>query len=99
MQYDSSETQVQHFQWTESLLLLLLLLLLQGLIGAIAVTPTTFLLPPLLWVVMKQPRRWGLDWIVNWALVWITGLLGVLGAIGSVYIIVRSWSSFSLFAN
>eukprot|EP00878_Enallax_costatus_P014279 GHUV01014936.1.p1 GENE.GHUV01014936.1~~GHUV01014936.1.p1 ORF type:complete len:415 (+),score=64.43 GHUV01014936.1:364-1608(+) len=72
---------------------------LMGLIGAIAITPTTFLLPPLLWVLLKQPNKWGLEWSINWALVWITGLLGVLGTVGSIYSIADSWSTFKLFAN
>jgi hypothetical protein len=61
------------------LLLLLLLLLLQGLVGAIAITPTTFLLPPLLWLLYKKPARWSLNWCTNWFLVVSTGIIGVLG--------------------
>jgi hypothetical protein len=72
---------------------------LMGLVGAIAVTPTTFLFPPLLWVMYKKPKRWGLDWSANWFLVWITGVLGVLGAIGAVYSIVVAWRTFKIFAN
>jgi hypothetical protein len=60
---------------------------------AAAITPTTFLLPPLLWVLHKQPPKWGADWTINWALVWVTGMLGVLGIVGSVYIIVLGWVS------
>lgn len=72
---------------------------LMGLVGAIAVTPTTFLFPPLLWVMYKRPKKWGFDWTANWFLVWVTGLLGVLGLIGSVYSIIVSWSTFKIFAN
>jgi len=72
---------------------------LMGLIGAVAITPTTFLLPPLLWLMYKQPAKWGFDWVSNWFLVWITGILGVLGAIGAMYTIIASWASFRVFAN
>lgn len=72
---------------------------LMGLVGAIAVTPTTFLFPPLLWVMYKRPKRWGADWTASWSLVWITGVLGVLGCIGSIYSIIVSWSTFKIFAN
>jgi hypothetical protein len=66
--------------------------------GAVAITPTTFLLPALFWLLHKQPPRWGWEWAVNWALVWLTGLLGVLGAAGAVYIIATSYSAFRIFA-
>lgn len=67
--------------------------------GAIAVTPTTFLLPPLFWLLYKKPSRWGLEWGVNWALVYVCGILGVLGCIGSLYSIVLGWASFKIFAS
>jgi hypothetical protein len=62
--------------------------------GAIAITPTTFLLPALFWLLYKQPPRWGWEWSVNWALVWLTGLLGVLGAAGAVFSIIDAWKTF-----
>jgi hypothetical protein len=69
-----------------------------GLVGAVAITPTTFLLPPLLWVLYKQPARGSLDWAVNWGLVWVTGALGVLGTIGAVYTITTAWGTFRVFS-
>eukprot|EP00775_Hariotina_reticulata_P008259 gene8259-8447_t len=72
---------------------------LMGLIGAVAITPTTFLLPPLLWVLYKQPPKWSFDWTANWFLVWVTSVLGVLGAIGALYSIITAWTTFSVFAS
>lgn len=65
---------------------------------AAAITPTTFLLPPLLWVLYKQPPKWGAEWAVNWSLVWITGVIGVLGSAGALYSIVAAWGTFKIFA-
>lgn len=56
-----------------------------GLIGAIAVTPTTFLLPPLFWIMFKRPRKWGLEWGVNAFLVVVTALLGLMGMVRNRY--------------
>jgi len=72
---------------------------LMGLIGAVAITPTTFLLPPLLWLLYKQPAKWSFDWVSNWFLVYITGILGCLGAVGAVYTIIASWANFRVFAG
>lgn len=72
---------------------------LMGFFGAVAITPTTFTFPPLLWLMYKKPRRWGWDWTHNWFLVWITGLLGVLGTIGALYSIINAWATFKIFAN
>jgi hypothetical protein len=64
----------------------------------VAITPTTFTLPALFWLLYKQPARWSRQWAVNWFVVVITAVLGVMGAVGSVYSIVQSWSSFDVFA-
>jgi hypothetical protein len=72
---------------------------LQGLFGAIGITPTTFTLPPLLWLLHKRPAKWGWEWTQNWFLVIITGLLGVLGTIGALYGIVEASATYRLFAN
>jgi hypothetical protein len=69
---------------------------LMGFIGAVAITPTTFLLPPLFWLMLKRPERWSLSWLINWSLVSVTGLIGLMGATGSMYIIVTSWTTFRL---
>jgi hypothetical protein len=71
---------------------------LMGLIGAITVTPTTFLLPPLLWLLYKRPAKWGIEWSVNWFLVVVTGIIGVLGTIGAIYGIVAASSTYKIFA-
>lgn len=71
---------------------------LQGLFGAIAITPTTFLLPPLLWLLYKQPTKWGKEWLVNWFLVIITGIMGTLGTIGALYGIIKASSTYRIFA-
>jgi hypothetical protein len=71
---------------------------LQGLFGAIAITPTTFLLPPLLWLLYKQPRKWGKEWAVNWFLVIITGIMGILGTVGAIYGIAKASSTYRVFA-
>jgi amino acid permease len=71
---------------------------LMGLVGAIAITPTTFLLPPLLWLLYKRPAKWGFEWSMNWFLVIVTAIIGILGTIGSIYGIVAAWYTYKIFA-
>ena len=71
---------------------------LMGLFGAIAITPTTFLLPSLLWILWAKPRRFGIEWSLNALVVVVTAVIGVMGAIGSVYSIVENARTFHLFA-
>jgi amino acid permease len=72
---------------------------LMGLVGAIGITPTTFLLPCLLWVLYRKPKRFSRSWCVNWFLVVVTGVIGFLGTVGSIYEIHRQSKSYSLFGN
>lgn len=72
---------------------------LMGLVGSVGITPTTFTLPPLFWIMLTKPPRWSRAWLVNWGMVWSTALIGLLGAAGSVYSIVLNWSTFKLFAG
>ncbi|WIA23691.1 hypothetical protein OEZ85_000385 [Tetradesmus obliquus] len=71
---------------------------LMGLVGAIAITPTTFLLPPLLWLLYKKPARWSVDWCTNWFLVVVTAIIGTLGTIGAIYGIAEASKSYHMFA-
>ena len=68
-------------------------------IGAVAVTPTTFLLPPLLWLLLRKPVRFGLEWWINWVLVFVTGICGVMGAISGAWLIVTHATSFKMLWN
>jgi amino acid permease len=72
---------------------------LMGLVGAIGITPTTFLLPCLLWVMKERPPTWSFSWVLNWGLVGVTACVGMLGAIGACYSLVHQASSFSLLAG
>lgn len=69
-----------------------------GLFGAISVTPTTFFLPALLWLRWARPARWSASWCLNWALLVVTAVVGVMGAIGSVYSIAQNARSFHAIA-
>ena len=70
---------------------------LMGLIGAIGVTPTTFVLPCLLWLSIKRPATFSFVWWLCWAISIVAGTIGVLGFIGSMYSIIQSAQTYKLF--
>lgn len=72
---------------------------LMGLIGAIAVTPTTFVLPCILWLVWRQPALGSRNWLLNWALILVCSAIGLMGCIGSLYSIVEHASTFKFFTS
>lgn len=49
-------------------------------------------------MLLTKPARWSRSYVVNWALVYFTGTIGVLGLIGALYELVRGWRSFKFVA-
>jgi hypothetical protein len=66
---------------------------LMGLIGAVGVTPTTFVLPCLLWLTIKRPATFSGIWWLCWTISFVAGTIGVLGFIGSMYRLVSDWGA------
>ena len=60
-----------------------------GFLGALSVTPTTFMMPCALWLKLRQPRA--SDWRLYfcWATLVVMGVVMVLGACGAVRDFVR----------
>ncbi|GBF95712.1 lysine histidine transporter 1-like [Raphidocelis subcapitata] len=72
---------------------------LMALIGAVAITPTTYFLPPLLWLILNKPHRFGLEWWVNICLVAVTGVIGLMGTISATWLIVSHATTYQFFAQ
>jgi hypothetical protein len=73
---------------------------LMGLVGALAVTPTTFVIPCLLWLTLKRPKAWNSSaWWLCWVTAVVASVLGVLGAVGAMYSIVQNAKSYELFGG
>ena len=56
------------------------------------------MLPSLLWLYWRKPTRWGVEWGINAIIVAVTFAIGVLGAVGSLYLIVQHASTYHAFA-
>lgn len=57
---------------------------LMGFIGAIAFGPTTFSLPSIFWLILKEPKRFGLHWCACWICIIYGVTTTVFGSIGGM---------------
>ncbi|XP_024533709.1 lysine histidine transporter-like 2 [Selaginella moellendorffii] len=57
---------------------------LLGLFGGLALGPTTYFLPCIMWLSIKKPRVLGLEWLLNWACIFFGVVLTIVSAIGSI---------------
>lgn len=71
---------------------------LMGLIGAIGATPTTFVIPCLLWLEIKRPSPFvSYQWWLCWTIAIVSGCIGVMGAAGALYNLIEDSRTYSLF--
>lgn len=67
--------------------------------GAIGVTPTTFVLPCLLWLLWRKPVPWSAGWISSYSCAIICSLVGLVGAISAIYTITQNYATYSFTSN
>ena len=71
---------------------------LMSLIGAIGVTPTTFVYPCILWLWLKRPPWRSFDFWACWFIAVALTTVGVLGAIGAIRQILVDANSYKVFS-
>ncbi|KAK9806840.1 hypothetical protein WJX72_004583 [[Myrmecia] bisecta] len=70
---------------------------LLGFIGAFAFGPTTFWLPPLIYLIVTEPKKLGGHWWASWFCIIFGLLITVLGAIGGMRDIIASASGYKFY--
>ena len=71
---------------------------LMGLIGALGATPTTFVIPCLLWLTIKRPTPWiSYHWWLCWVIAIVASCIGLIGAAGALYNIVEDSKMYKIF--
>jgi amino acid permease len=70
---------------------------LLGFLGAFAFGPTTFWLPPLIYLIVVKPKRLGGHWWASWFCIIFGLLITVLGAIGGMQSIIVSASDYEFY--
>jgi hypothetical protein len=69
-----------------------------GLVGAVGVTPTTFLMPAILWLYLKRPPCSSIAFVGNAAIVVLCMAVGILGTVGSLHLIAKHAAQYELFS-
>lgn len=73
---------------------------LMGLIGAVGATPTTFVIPCLLWLEIKRPKPLvSLQWWLCWVIAIVSSCIGLMGAAGAVYNLIEDSKTYQLFGG
>lgn len=70
---------------------------LLGFFGAFGFAPMTFWMPSVIWLVVRKPKKFGLDWTLNVINIIVFVAIMFLAAIGSIYSIVQSASGYKFY--
>ena len=71
--------------------------LVVGSVGALGITPVDFIYPVAMYIAVRKPK--GLGALVNWAIIVVYTVVGVMGTVAAVRGIVLDVKNYSAFAN
>jgi amino acid permease len=67
---------------------------LLGFFGGFAYAPTTYFLPCIIWLAVRQPKRFRASWTINWICIILGVLLMLTATIGGGWAIVEEWHTY-----
>ncbi|KAM7269710.1 hypothetical protein ACFE04_025207 [Oxalis oulophora] len=71
---------------------------LMGFFGGLALAPTTYYLPCIMWLAIYKPKKFGLSWCCNWFCIICGVALTVLAPIGGLRIIIKNFGKYEFFS-
>lgn len=69
----------------------------QGLVGALGTTPTSYTIPSIVWLKLKKPAAFSVHWIACWVTIVLSVMVGVFGTVGSIYVLALNAASYGVF--
>ncbi|KAL3751392.1 hypothetical protein ACJRO7_012246 [Eucalyptus globulus] len=69
-----------------------------GFFGGFGFAPTSFFLPSIMWLVIKKPRKFSINWFVNWASIIIGVFIMMASTIGGLRNIIADASAYRFYA-
>ncbi|KAK8607113.1 hypothetical protein V6N13_052859 [Hibiscus sabdariffa] len=70
---------------------------LLGFFGGFGFAPTSYFLPCIMWLVIKKPKRFSLNWFINWGSIVIGVFIMLASTIGGLRNIVADASTYSFY--
>ncbi|KAK7280900.1 hypothetical protein RIF29_08462 [Crotalaria pallida] len=71
---------------------------LLGFLGGFAFAPASYFLPCIIWLKLKKPRKFSLDWTINWICIILGLMLTFLSPIGALRNIILSAKNYKFFS-
>ncbi|XAR65401.1 hypothetical protein NMG60_11009523 [Bertholletia excelsa] len=71
---------------------------LLGFFGGLGFAPTSFFLPSVMWLIIKKPRRFSINWLVNWACICVGVYIMLASTIGGLRNIITDSSSYEFYS-
>lgn len=70
---------------------------MQGLVGALGTTPTSYTLPAVVWLKLKKPAAFSVHWIACWVTIVLSVAVGLFGTVGSIYVLAENAKNYGVF--
>ncbi|KAK7343900.1 hypothetical protein VNO77_13006 [Canavalia gladiata] len=70
---------------------------LLGFFGGFGFAPAAYFLPSIMWLIIKKPKRFSINWFINWASIYVGVCIMLASTIGGLRNIVADASSYSFY--
>ncbi|TYI46078.1 hypothetical protein E1A91_D13G081100v1 [Gossypium mustelinum] len=70
---------------------------LLGFFGGFGFAPTSYFLPSIMWLVIKKPKRFSLNWFINWGCIFVGVFIMMASTIGGLRNIIADASTYSFY--
>ncbi|XP_058775197.1 lysine histidine transporter-like 5 [Vicia villosa] len=71
---------------------------LLGFFGGLAFTATSYIIPCVLWIMAKKPKRWSFHWIASVACIALGTVISIVAPVGGIRTIIVSIKTYKLFS-
>ncbi|XP_047331599.1 lysine histidine transporter-like 6 [Impatiens glandulifera] len=69
-----------------------------GFFGGFGFAPISYILPSIIWLVIKKPKRFSLNWFMNWICIFVGAVIMLASTIGGLRNIVADSSTYKFYS-